>query len=69
MEGKSQRLESVTIYHAGAVHGFQFSYMAEDGQVRTTNVWGRIVNEATKKEVSRFPTLPYMCVRLFCKSC
>ncbi|OQU88821.1 hypothetical protein SORBI_3002G100832 [Sorghum bicolor] len=42
MEGKSQRLENVTIYHIGAVEGIQFSYVDEDGQIRTTGTWGRI---------------------------
>ncbi|XP_021310247.1 salt stress-induced protein isoform X1 [Sorghum bicolor] len=42
MEGKSQRLENVTIYHIGAVEGIQFSYVDEDGQIRTTGTWGRV---------------------------
>jgi len=41
MEGKSQRLESLTIYHHGVVEGFQFSYIDEDGQIRTTGPWGQ----------------------------
>uniref|UniRef100_A0ACD5XXM6 Uncharacterized protein n=1 Tax=Avena sativa TaxID=4498 RepID=A0ACD5XXM6_AVESA len=40
MEGKSRRLESVTIYHHGVVEGLQFSYVDEDGQIRTTETWG-----------------------------
>ncbi|KAF7046075.1 hypothetical protein CFC21_055124 [Triticum aestivum] len=40
MGGKSRRLESVTIYHHGAVEGLQFSYVDEDGQIHTTDTWG-----------------------------
>lgn len=68
MGGKSRRLESVTIYHHGAVEGIQFSYVDEDRQIHTTDTWG--VNRGLfTNEVSRFHTLPCMCVRLFCKSC
>lgn len=41
MESKSQRLESLTIYHQGVVEGFQFSYIDEDGQIRTAGPWGQ----------------------------
>ena len=68
MEGKSQRLESLTIYHHGVVEGFQFSYIDEDGQIRTAGPWGQNRNLFIH-QVSRFHTLPCMCVRLFCKSC
>ena len=70
MEGKSQRLENVTIYHVGAVEGFQFSYADEDGKIRTAGTWGRVHSDPLRKtEVSRFHILPCMWVRLFCKSC
>ena len=63
MEGKSQRLESVTIYHVGAVEGFQFSYVDEDGQIRTPGTWGKIGSDLLrKKEVSRFHILLCVCV-------
>ncbi|XP_048539092.1 uncharacterized protein LOC125518220 [Triticum urartu] len=58
MEGKSQRLENVTIYHVGAVEGFQFSYVDEDGKIRTTDTWGRVHPDPLRKtEVSRFHIL------------
>lgn len=61
MEGKSQRLENVTIYHVGAVEGFQFSYVDEDGKIRTTDTWGRVHPDPLRKtEVSRFQILPCM---------
>uniref|UniRef100_A0A453QHH1 Dirigent protein n=1 Tax=Aegilops tauschii subsp. strangulata TaxID=200361 RepID=A0A453QHH1_AEGTS len=49
MEGKSQRLENVTIYHVGAVEGFQFSYVDEDGKIRTTDTWGRVHPDPLRK--------------------
>ena len=61
MEGKSQRLENVTIYHVGAVEGFQFSYVDEGGKICTTDTWGRVHPDPLRKtEVSRFHILPCM---------
>ena len=60
MGGKSRRLESVTIYHHGAVEGLQFSYVDEDGQIHTTDTWG--VNRGLfTNEVSRFHTCVCGC--------
>jgi hypothetical protein len=62
MEGKSQRLENVTIYHHGAVEGFQFSYVDEHGQIRTTATWGQISPvPQNKMEVSRDFILYHAC--------
>ena len=68
MEGKSLFLKSLTIYHHGVVEGFQFSYTDEDSQIRTAGPWGQNRNLFIH-EVSRFHTLPCMCMRLFCNSC
>ncbi|EMS46751.1 hypothetical protein TRIUR3_06097 [Triticum urartu] len=54
MEGKSQRLENVTIYHVGAVEGFQFSYVDEDGKIRTTDTWGRVHPDPLRKTEIKF---------------
>jgi len=40
MEGKSRRLESVTIRHANLVERLTFSYVNEDGQIRTAGPFG-----------------------------
>ncbi|VAH98860.1 unnamed protein product [Triticum turgidum subsp. durum] len=54
MEGKSQRLENVTIYHVGAVEGFQFSYVDEDRKIRTTDTWGRVHPDPLRKTEIKF---------------
>ncbi|KAM3196156.1 hypothetical protein ACQJBY_072033 [Aegilops geniculata] len=54
MEDKSQRLENVTIYHVGAVEGFQFSYVDEDGKIRTTDTWGRVHPDPLRKTEIKF---------------
>uniref|UniRef100_A0ACD6AD73 Uncharacterized protein n=1 Tax=Avena sativa TaxID=4498 RepID=A0ACD6AD73_AVESA len=40
MEGKSRRLESVTIRHYDGVERLSFSYVTGDGQIRTAGPWG-----------------------------
>ncbi|KAM0912619.1 hypothetical protein ACQ4PT_012680 [Festuca glaucescens] len=40
MEGKSQRLESVTVYFNSVVSAIQFSYIGEDGQICNSGLWG-----------------------------
>jgi hypothetical protein len=62
MEGKSHRLESLTIYHHGVVEGFQFSYIDEEGEIHTAGPWGQNRNLFVH-EVSRlFHTLPCIYV-------
>lgn len=60
MEGKSQCLQSLTIYHHGVVEGFQFSYIDEDRQIRTAGPWGQNRNLFIH-EVSRFHTFYHAC--------
>jgi hypothetical protein len=63
MQGKSQRLENVTIYHVGAVEGFQFSYADEDGKIRTPGTWGKFGPDPLRRtDVSRFSYFTMQCV-------
>jgi hypothetical protein len=40
IEGKSRRMESVTIRHSNIIRGISFSYVGEDGLTRTAGPWG-----------------------------
>jgi hypothetical protein len=40
MEGKSRRLESLTIGHINVVQKMSFTYAGEDGVIRTAGPWG-----------------------------
>lgn len=40
IEGKPQRLETVTIWSGSNVDGISFTYIGEDGQVHTAGRWG-----------------------------
>jgi hypothetical protein len=66
MEGKSQRLESLTIYHHGVVEGFQFTYTDDERQIRTAGPWGQnrnlFIQEVSK--ISHFITTMHACVRV-----
>jgi hypothetical protein len=70
MEGKSQRLESLTIYHHGVVEGFQFTYTDDERQIRTAGPWGQnrnlFIQEVSK--ISHFITTMHACVRV-CSGC
>jgi hypothetical protein len=50
MQGKSQRLERVTIRHSISVESISFSYFNEDGQIRTEGPWGSHI--AGSKEIT-----------------
>jgi hypothetical protein len=39
IEGKSRRMESVTIRHSNIIRGISFSYVGEDGLTRTAGPW------------------------------
>jgi hypothetical protein len=50
MQGKSQRLERVTIRHSISVESISFSYFNEDVQIRTEGPWGSHI--AGSKEIT-----------------
>uniref|UniRef100_A0ACD6AD37 Uncharacterized protein n=1 Tax=Avena sativa TaxID=4498 RepID=A0ACD6AD37_AVESA len=54
MEGKSRRLESVTIRSNNIVEKMSFSYINEDGQIQTAGPWGQTDAETTSEKTIKF---------------
>uniref|UniRef100_A0ACD5XNX3 Uncharacterized protein n=1 Tax=Avena sativa TaxID=4498 RepID=A0ACD5XNX3_AVESA len=50
MDGKSQRLESVTIRTNSIVEKMSFSYVNEDRQIQNAGPWGQTDAETTSEE-------------------
>uniref|UniRef100_A0ACD6A8M5 Uncharacterized protein n=1 Tax=Avena sativa TaxID=4498 RepID=A0ACD6A8M5_AVESA len=51
MAGKSQRLESVTISYFNVLESISFSYVDEDGQIRTAGPWGGPIAKSISKPI------------------
>jgi len=58
MEGKSQRLESVTVYFNNIVSALQFSYIGEDGNICNSGLWGIFECTNTRSTVETIKFCP-----------
>uniref|UniRef100_A0ACD6A8R6 Uncharacterized protein n=1 Tax=Avena sativa TaxID=4498 RepID=A0ACD6A8R6_AVESA len=56
MVGKSRRLESMTIRHHDGVERLSFSYVTEDGQIRTAGPWGSPDDLSADKTITFGPS-------------
>jgi hypothetical protein len=63
MQGKSRRLESVTIRSNNVVERMSFSYINEDGQIGTVGPWGLLTEDPNSEQtVSSFQPFPFAVV-------
>uniref|UniRef100_A0ACD5WTC4 Uncharacterized protein n=1 Tax=Avena sativa TaxID=4498 RepID=A0ACD5WTC4_AVESA len=60
MQGKSRRLESVTIRSYNVVEKISFSYVNEDGQICTAGPWGDPSDDTTNDKTIKFGPSEYV---------